>query len=413
MTRASGTGNVYKPSFTDRATRQRRESPYWHIRYRVHGKQQREATRVTSKAEAERILRKRLQDLEEGRPTGPQIDKVTTGDILAGLLTDYTINNRRSFKRVEDSVQHLKDFFGERAKARALDESRIGEYIAHRQKEEAANGTINRELTALKRSFRLAMISGRVVRVPFISMLKEAAPRSGFVERAQHDAVLAGMPAAVKPVLETAYITGWRVASEILTRQWKHVDFGPERWPCGCATPDGKAVNRTAASCAECGECRPGWLRLDGGETKNGQGRMFPLTPDLRSVLEAQRDLTETIEKDKGRVIPLVFHRKGKPIVSFRKAWKAACAGAGLPHLIPHDYRRTACRNLERAGVPRSTAMKLVGHVTESVYRRYTITDEAMLREGAAKLTAFHENAKTLARKVVPLASGAKAKRAK
>jgi len=53
---------------------------------------------------------------------------------------------------------------------------------------------------------------------------------------------------------------------------------------------------------------------------------------------------------------------------------------------IEDDFRRTAGRNLERAGVPRSTAMKMVGHKTESIYRRYTIVDDAMLKEGAAKL---------------------------
>ena len=63
---------------------------------------------------------------------------------------------------------------------------------------------------------------------------------------------------------------------------------------------------------------------------------------------------------------------------------------AGIPWRIPHDFRRTAVRNLERAGVPRSVAMKLVGHKTESVYRRYAIVAEADLREGVAKLAALH-----------------------
>jgi integrase len=65
--------------------------------------------------------------------------------------------------------------------------------------------------------------------------------------------------------------------------------------------------------------------------------------------------------------------------------WKAGLAGR-----IPHDFRRTAVRNLERAGVPRSAAMAMVGHRTESIYRRYAIADEAMLREGAIKLAALH-----------------------
>ena len=71
-----------------------------------------------------------------------------------------------------------------------------------------------------------------------------------------------------------------------------------------------------------------------------------------------------------------------------------ACRAAGVPARLIHDFRRTAVRNLERAGVPRSTAMKMVGHKTESVYRRYAIVDEQMLKEGAeklARLTAMTE----------------------
>ena len=73
---------------------------------------------------------------------------------------------------------------------------------------------------------------------------------------------------------------------------------------------------------------------------------------------------------------------------------------------IPHDFRRTAVRNLERAGVPRSAAMKMVGHKTEAIYRRYAIADENMLREGAAKLEALLEAQRGAFRVVVPLRTG-------
>jgi len=79
----------------------------------------------------------------------------------------------------------------------------------------------------------------------------------------------------------------------------------------------------------------------------------------------------------------------GQPRSEFRKAWARACKGAGCPGMLRHDFRRTAARNLERAGVPRSVAMKITGHRTEAVYRRYTITSEADQREAAARLGTF------------------------
>ncbi len=77
-----------------------------------------------------------------------------------------------------------------------------------------------------------------------------------------------------------------------------------------------------------------------------------------------------------------------------------------------HDFRRTAVRTLERAGVPRSVAMKLVGHKTEAIYRRYAIVSESDLREGAAKLAALHAAASDGGRTVVPLSQAPAGRRA-
>ena len=106
-------------------------------------------------------------------------------------------------------------------------------------------------------------------------------------------------------------------------------------------------------------------------------------------------------------MIPWLFHHGGQPIRDFRKAWKKGVKAAGIPWMIPHDYRRTAVRNLERPGVPRSVAVKLVGHKTENVYRRYAIVAEADLREGVAKLAALHgRKVEQAGPKVIPMAIG-------
>ena len=70
-------------------------------------------------------------------------------------------------------------------------------------------------------------------------------------------------------------------------------------------------------------------------------------------------------------------------------ATRRASKQAGLVGMIPHDFRRSAVRRLERAGVSRSVAMQLTGHKTESVYRRYAIVAEQDLRYGVATLAAL------------------------
>src|SRR5262249_43752655 len=133
--------------------------------------------------------------------------------------------------------------------------------------EGAANATINRELAALKRMFSLAVRGEKIHRAPHIGMLHENNVRTGFFEDHQYEAVLARLPAYAQSVVTFAYITGWRVRSEVLTLQWRQVDF------------------------------KAGRVRLDPGTTKNLEGRVFVMTPELRATLEAQLAATEALQR--------------------------------------------------------------------------------------------------------------------
>ena len=138
-------------------------------------------------------------------------------------------------------------------------------------------------------------------------------------------------------------------------------------------------------------------MRLDPGTTKNNEGRSFYVTVELRDVLTAQLVALEDLQQQ-GTICPYVFHRlDGSRIKDFRETWKKACEKAGYPGKLFHDFRRSAVRTLERSGVPRSTAMAMVGHKTESIYRRYAIVDEQMHREAAAKLDVWAVEQKTKA----------------
>jgi integrase len=94
--------------------------------------------------------------------------------------------------------------------------------------------------------------------------------------------------------------------------------------------------------------------------------------------------------KRQGKICPLVFNRDGEPIEGFKRSWKTACRKAGCPGRLIHDFRRTAVRNLVRAGISEGVAMKMTGHVTRSVFERYNITSEADLAEAGRRLQVFH-----------------------
>jgi integrase len=196
---------------------------------------------------------------------------------------------------------------------------------------------------------------------PHIDMLRESAPRAGFFDRDQLAAVQKNLPEPLRALVAFAFITGWRVPSEVQRLEWRQVDFDA------------------------------GTIRLDPGTTKNGEGRLFPMTAELRVLLEEQ----DRQRKATGQIVPWVFFRivaKGggrekqpKPIKTFTKAWKNACRLAGCPGRIPHDFRRTAVRNLVRAGVPERVTMQMTGHKTPSVFARYNIVNEADLFDAARR----------------------------
>ena len=143
-------------------------------------------------------------------------------------------------------------------------------------------------------------------------------------------------------------------------------------------------------------------MRLEPNTTKSDQGRSFPFAalPELAALLEEQRDQASDLERRLGQVIPYVFHRNGRQIRSYHAAWWAACKRASVekrghletvirPHLLhrtPHDFRRTAARNLIRAGVPQHVVMKLCGWKTDAMFRRYAIVDERDLRDAVELL---------------------------
>jgi integrase len=350
MTRQRGLGSTYLKRST------------WWISYYVNGEQQRESSKSSNRADATRLLRQKIGEIAQGKAVGNAVNKTTFDDLAQMIIDDYTASKRSSTERVGIAMNNLREYYGGQTRAAKITSDRVTAYVTHRQKQGMANATICNELANLKRAFNLALDAGKVAIVPKIKKPHVDNARSGFFEYEEYQAVLKELPDYLKPMIQLAYASGWRVQSELLTRKWLHVDF------------------------------KNGWLRLDPGESKNDEARNFPLSAELLALLQRQRAWVSERERAYHKIIPTVFCMPdGKPIgLGYRYAWKQAFARAGYPDKVMHDFRRTAVRNLERAGVSRSVAMKFTGHKTESVYKRYAIVSESDLREGAVKLALLH-----------------------
>jgi len=342
----------------------------WWIKYYRNGKHYRETTRSSQEADAKRLLKKREGEISEGKLPGIYFDKVRFDELAKGFLRDYEINQKRSLNRAQLSVRHLEAFFGG-MRIPDITTPRIQAYIEKRIGQDAANATINRELAALKRMLQMGaqQTPPQVNRVPHIPMLKEDNVRKGFFE---YDAFLAlreALPDYLKGFATFAYKTGWRV-SEIQKLTWAQVDL------------------------------EQGIARAEVGETKNKEGRTVYLDEELKEIFHRQWEA----RKESGKLTPYVFpNKKGKDrIRNFCGAWESGCKAAGLwgfdeekgkeaPTRKFHDFRRTAVRDMSRAGVPDRVTMMITGHKTRSVFDRYNIVSDGDLRMAAAKREAYQK----------------------
>jgi len=313
----------------------------WWVKIRVDGRPVYESSKSEKKADAIKLRDRMLAKKSRGELSSGAADKVLITELLDDVLkSDVKASTRYIWEKVIE--KNIRPFFG-KLKAQRLTTDLMDRYREKRKAEKRSDSTVNRELSILRIAFNNARkrTPPKVVVVPYFPIVAETNIRKGFLTDEQHDALLAELPAELKGLFVTGYITGLR-RGEITSIQWPQVDF------------------------------EAGLITLGKGETKNDEARSVPIIDgDMRDLLTAAKK-----ERDeKWPSSPWVFNRAGERILDFRRGWDQACKRAGVPDLNFHDLRRTAVRNMRRAGIPQVIRMRISGHKTDSMERRYNIVD--------------------------------------
>jgi integrase len=329
-----------------------RRGAVWWVQYWHRGKRVRESAETKDELVARKFLRKRMKLANTPHFVAPSVERVMFDDLAAMFLTDYKVNGRRSLDHAERYVRNLRAVFGV---DRALDVTtdRIDAYKAQRLADGLQPGAVNRELAALRRMFSLAVRAGKLPHRPHVALLDESGNvREGFLEPAEFEAICLRLPAYLQDAARFAYCTAWRVGA-VRALEWRDVDL------------------------------RSGTLQLRAASAKNKRAKLIPLRGDLLALLErraAARDLA----------CPHVFTgADGGRLGDFRKAWQRAAQAAGITGLLFHDLRRSAARNLIRAGVPEQVVMDLGGWRTRSILARYNVTSERDLADALDRVSRY------------------------
>ena len=295
------------------------------LKYYRNGKPYRESTRSDKETQAKNLLKKREGEIAIGKIPGVVFDKVRFESLVEDYYSDYRRRCRKSLERAEYSVMHLNKTF---AGYRVTDITtpRINKHIEMRLAEKAKNATINRELAALKRMLNLGA--------------QQTPPK---VDRVPHipmlkennvrkgffeDSEFQALRKALPSYLQGFVTFAYKTGwrvSEIEGLVWSQIDLDN------------------------------GIVRLETGETKNNEGRMVHLDSELLTI--------------------------------FKNLWEYRKAKIGKR--LFHDFRRTAVRNMVRAGIPERVSMMVSGHKTRSVFDRYNIVNDTDLKLASEKMETY------------------------
>jgi integrase len=336
------------------------------IFYSFRGQIFRESAHTSDEKVARKLLKARLKQVERPGFVGPKEDKWTLADMKKRIEADYDRKENRSLKTVEYCFKHLEDAFQFH---RVIDITTpvVEKYTADRLKAGSARASINRELAYLRHGFKLMLKAGDISAIPaVIELLQGENVREGFLHIPDFEAAAAQVQDDdTRDIIHFLYESAWR-SGEAASLEWGKIDL--QDWV----------------------------IRLPRKSSKNKKPRTLVLEADLKDII------VRRLAKRRPDC-PYVFHRQGKPIRSFRKAFKGACAAVGLKGILPHDMRRSAIRNLRRAGNDEKECMEISGHETRAIFDRYDVIDENDQRRALQRRQEYKRQQLEEGRKVVPL----------
>jgi integrase len=337
----------------------------WWVSYYVRGVNYRRPGGDAEEA-ARDFLRKTLKEIAAGRHVTPREERVTVAELLSAYEDHLVMNEAKSLVSFRAHAKAVRIAFGrfravdlttehvERFKKRLLESEKEGE--------RRARATVNRYVETLRAAFNLARRQRRISTIPYFPLLTLRNARKGFFEKAEVDALVALLPEPIADMTLFAYLSGWR-KGEIVPLAWDQIDRGA------------------------------GEIRLD--DSKNGEGRVLPLEGELAKLI-AKRWVARQYETLGGPALSrYVFHSRGRTVRDFRKSWATACEAARLPGRLFHDLRRSAVRDMIRAGVPQAVAMEVSGHKSTEVFRRYNIVSARDQRQALRQTEAYRAASST------------------
>lgn len=351
---------------------------YWIARLYHHGEEWRSKA-VPSKRKARDIYNEKKAEFHDAEyfpeiHQAKQAQRVTVADLMGLVLADYRRHRRKTLSDAEEKARFWIKLAGS-VRASLVTGNQLTAWADEWSAQGLANSTINNYMNKLLKGYALAKSADPplLFTAPRWKALKPAPPRSGWMEWQTFAAIRGEVPTWDRVPITLAYWTGMR-SGEVKALRWEQFTF----------------YHRTERVS----------FSLSGEQTKTSQLRTIIWTGDLFAVLQDWYRYSQDVYPQ----CPWVCHRNGKKLGTYDTAWKSACVKLGLATgtwvkgrgywtdyhgPLLHDFRRTAARNLDRAGVSRDIARKITGHKTDSMYTRYNIVDDEDLAEAGLKVVDY------------------------